>query len=87
MLTAEKYRELVSDAFINSWVSAIICHRLLENRTLDLQFAYRQASSLDLAQNSEAYNSIPPMEYVTATTEHTEQLQKDKNISYIASYL
>ena len=56
-VSAEKYREeMIRDSFINGISSPLIRQRLLENKTLDLQTAFAQASAFDLAQrNSEAY--------------------------------
>ena len=56
-VTSEQYREeLVRDSFINGLLSPLIRQRLLENKQLDLQTAFDQAHTLDLAQkNSEAY--------------------------------
>ena len=52
-VTAEVYKEeAIRDAFINGLESNLIRQRLLENRTLDLQNAYSQARSLDLAQKN-----------------------------------
>lgn len=67
-VTAEQYREeLIRDSFINGISSPLIRQRLLENRTLDLQTAYNQAYSLDLAQrNAGAYTSTPPSSYTAA---------------------
>ena len=50
----------VRDAFICRITSPVIRQRLLENKILDLQRAYKQAPMLDLAQkNNEA--CIPPL--------------------------
>ena len=50
-VSAEEHRrESVRDAFINGLLSSAIRQRLLENRELDLDAAYAQANSLDLAQ-------------------------------------
>ena len=52
-VTAELYKEeAIRDAFINGLESNLIRQRLLENRTLNLQNAYSQARSLDLAQKN-----------------------------------
>ncbi|XP_064116504.1 uncharacterized protein LOC135222349 [Macrobrachium nipponense] len=54
-VSAEQYREeLIRDAFINGLASPMIWQRLLENKTLDLQAAYDQACSLDLAQSQDS---------------------------------
>ncbi|XP_064080951.1 uncharacterized protein LOC135197777 [Macrobrachium nipponense] len=51
-VSAEQYREeLIRDAFINGLASPMIRQHLLENKTLDLQAAYNEAYSLDLAQH------------------------------------
>ena len=50
-VTAEVHRqEAVRDAFINGLLSSAIRQRLLENRELNLDTAFTQANSLDLAQ-------------------------------------
>lgn len=69
--------------FINGLASLIIHQRLLENCTLDLQVAYRQASFLGLVQKISDDYSNTPKDYVTstATTEHMKELQKDENLS------
>ncbi|XP_068229568.1 uncharacterized protein [Palaemon carinicauda] len=61
-VSAEQYREeLIRDAFINGLASPIIRQRLLKNKTLDLQAAYDQAYSLDLAQhNANFYSHMLP---------------------------
>ena len=52
-MTTEVYKEeAIRDAFINGLESNLIRQRVLENRTLDLQNAYSQARSLDLAQKN-----------------------------------
>ncbi len=57
-VSAEQYKEqLVRDSFINGLLSPLIRQRLLENKTLTLEQAFDQASSLDLAQkNANAYS-------------------------------
>ena len=57
-VSAEQYKEeLVRDSFINGLSSPLIRQRLLENKTLTLDQAYSQATSLDVAQkNSVAYS-------------------------------
>ncbi|XP_064111373.1 uncharacterized protein LOC135218855 [Macrobrachium nipponense] len=71
-VSADQYREeLIWDAFINGLSSAHICQRLLENNMLDLQGAYNQAYSLDLAQrNAEAYASLTAHTAVTVTPQN-----------------
>ena len=52
-MSAEVYKEeAIRDVFINGLESNLIRQRLLENRTLDLQNAYSQARSFDLAQKN-----------------------------------
>ena len=51
------HNESICDAFINGLESNLIRKRLLENKTLDLQAAFKQARSLDLAQkNADSYS-------------------------------
>ena len=56
-VTGEEYRqEMVRDSFMNGLISTSIRRRLLENRELDLQTAFAQASALEIAQrHSQAY--------------------------------
>ncbi|XP_068227650.1 uncharacterized protein [Palaemon carinicauda] len=55
-VSAEQYREeLIRDDFINGLPSPMIRQHLLENKTLDLQAAYDQPSSLDLAQRNASF--------------------------------
>ncbi|XP_012563224.2 uncharacterized protein LOC100214858 [Hydra vulgaris] len=56
-VSAEQYREeQIRDAFISGINSNYIRQRLLENSTLNLQSAFNQACSLDIAQrNSDSY--------------------------------
>ena len=61
---------MIRDSFINGISYPLIHQRLLENKTLDLQTAFAQASALDLVQrNSEAYTlSVgQPRPFTTAT--------------------
>ena len=76
VVTAEKYREdLVRDAFINGIASPIIGQRLLENKTLDLESAYNQAYTLDLAQhNADSY--INPLARTAAIVQEQKQQHK-----------
>ncbi|XP_064103977.1 uncharacterized protein LOC135213780 [Macrobrachium nipponense] len=71
-VSADQYREeLIQDTFINGLSSAHIHQRLLENNMLDLQGAYNQAASLDLAQrNAEAYASLTAHTAVTVTPQN-----------------
>ena len=70
-ITAEQYRsESIRDAFINGISSNNIRQRLLENKTLDLNTAFDQARSLDVAQqSSNVYNqsAISPFNTTTAS--------------------
>ena len=51
-------RDAMRDAFISGLSPHSIRQRLLENKTLDIQTAYTQASALDLAQqNHELYTT------------------------------
>ncbi|XP_064087445.1 uncharacterized protein LOC135202125 [Macrobrachium nipponense] len=70
-VSADQYREeLIQDAFINGLSSAHIRQHLLANM-LDLQGAYNQAYSLDLAQrNAEAYTSLNAHTAVTVTPQN-----------------
>ena len=58
-VSAENYqKEMIRDAFINGLLSQHIRQKLLENTTLDLDAAYRQARSLESAQrNSDVYST------------------------------
>ena len=58
-VTAKEYRqEMVRDSFINGSLSSAIRQRLLENRLLNLDTAFAQAVSLDMAQqHSQVYES------------------------------
>ena len=58
-VSAENYqKEMIRDAYINGLLSQHIRQRLLENTTLDLDAAYRQARSLESAQrNSDVYST------------------------------
>ena len=59
-VSAEQYKEeLVRDSFINGLSSPLIRQRLLENKTLTLDQAYSQATSLDVAQKNSAAYSQP----------------------------
>jgi len=61
-VTATEYQEeMIRDAFINGLQSQCIRQRLLENITLDLEAAYTQARSLEIAEkSSHTYNSSLP---------------------------
>ena len=59
-VSAEQYKEeLVRDSFINGLSSPLIRQRLLENKTLTLDQAYSQATSLDVVQKNSAAYSHP----------------------------
>ena len=77
-VSAEQYREeLIRNAFINGLASPLIRQRLLENDKLDLQSAYNQTYSLDLAhKNAEAYN--PGVTHTTAAI--NPQVGKEENV-------
>lgn len=48
------------DTFITGLMLSRICHYLLENKTLDLQPAYNQVSSLELGLHQlESYDATP----------------------------
>ena len=79
-VTADCYKnESIRDSFINGLTSNAIRQRLLENVTLDLQTAYDQARSLDIAQKSsdvytvsEPYSpasAVPPVAAVQSTSD------------------
>ena len=73
-VTAEVYRrEFVRDAFINGLVSSVIRQRLLENRDLDLETAFNQASSLELAQeHSQAYETQKASQVMALSSKDTD---------------
>ena len=69
----EKYKsEMIRDAFINGLRSNHIRQRLLENKTLDLQTAFHQARSLDVAQQSSTMFSQPCIPEVIAPIPRAE---------------
>ena len=69
----EKYKsEMIRDAFINGLRSNHIRQRLLENKTLDLQTAFDQARSLDVAQQSSTMFSQPCIPEVIAPIPRAE---------------
>ncbi|XP_076061516.1 uncharacterized protein LOC143037271 [Oratosquilla oratoria] len=88
-VSAEQYNEeLIRDAFINGLTSPLIRQRLLENKTLDLQAAYDQAYSLDLAQrNVNSYGPVTPQFVHSAAvmtpdrTQTWDETVKDKPMS------
>ena len=57
---------MIRDAFINGLQSNHIRQRLLENKTLNLQTAFDQARSLDVAQQSSTMFSQPSIPEVIA---------------------
>ena len=73
-VTAEAYaNECIRDAFIAGIASHAIRQRLLENCSLTLDEAMRQARTLDLAQrNSEMYNSTGSSAIYAAATEREQ---------------
>ena len=59
-VSVDQYRsEMIRDAFINGLQSNHIRQRLLENKTLNLQTAFDQARSLDVARQSSTMFSQP----------------------------
>ena len=81
-VTAEEYRrQSVRDAFINGLLSSSIRQRFLENRELDLDTAFTQASSLDLAQqHSQAYKYHRSSQMTAMTSNNAvETLSMDDN--------
>ena len=52
------------DAFISGLSSRSIQQQLLENKALDLQTAYTQASALDLAQQNNELYTTPEAQFV-----------------------
>lgn len=92
MVTAKHYREeFVRDTFSNGLASSIICQRLLKNYNLDLQAAYRKASSINLVQkNSDVYNYML-MDYIAAATTTAttvpKEIQREENCTSALSNL
>lgn len=82
-VTAEQYRqELIRDAFINGLASPLIRQRLLENKSLDLDAAYNQAYSLDLAQrNAESYINNTATAHTAAAVSTSDQVQSNDDAS------
>ena len=57
------------DSFITGLQLNVICQRLLESNTLDLNTMFTQARSLDIAQkSSESYSSPNLLSLTTATS-------------------
>ena len=76
--------ELVRDTFLNELSSSIIRQRLLENCTLDLQSANRQASSFDLDyKNSEAYNNMTTS-HIATTTSNTTDITEEQHYDIVS---
>ena len=74
-VTAEVHRqEAVRDAFINGLLSSAIRQRLLENRELNLDTAFTQANSLDLAQqHSQAYDTLKGAQVMAVPTHNSDE--------------
>ena len=75
---------MVRDSFINGFTSTSIRQRLLENRELDLQTAFAQASALEMAQRHlQVYEkdsgvqimSVPPGLSNEASLQHGQSTQ------------
>ncbi|XP_064080604.1 uncharacterized protein LOC135197465 [Macrobrachium nipponense] len=82
-VSTEQYREeLIRDAFINGLASPMIRQRLLENKTLDLQAAYDQAYSLDLAQRNASFYShmLPHVGHTAAVVTPDHALIADDHV-------
>ena len=73
-VTATQARnEYIRDAFINGITSNHIRQRLLENKTLDLNTAYDQALTLEMAQSQLASYSQPNSLTASVSTVQTEE--------------
>ena len=73
-VTATQARdEYIRDAFINGITSNHIRQRLLENKTLDLNTAYDQALTLEMAQRQLASYSQPNSVTASVSTVRTEE--------------
>ena len=71
-VTATQARdEYIRDAFINGITSNYIRQRLLENKTLDLNTAYDQAFTLEMAQRQLASYSQPNSQTASISTVRT----------------
>ncbi|XP_064115027.1 uncharacterized protein LOC135221134 [Macrobrachium nipponense] len=82
-VSAEQYREeLIRDAFINGLASPMFRQHLLENKTLDLQAAYNQAYSLDLAQRNASFYShmLPHVGHTAAVVTPDHVLIADDHV-------
>ena len=71
--------QYIRDAFINGLSSNVIRQRLLENKTLDLQTAYEQAHTLEMAQKHSA--SYTQFETVTASAVNLQSDMSGQGIS------
>ncbi|XP_068242250.1 uncharacterized protein [Palaemon carinicauda] len=71
----------VRDAFINGLVSGAIHQRLLENLTLNLNTAYEQARTLEMAQkHSASYSSAEPVNAaVSAVSQEEKSFSAENN--------
>lgn len=73
-VTAEQNQsDAILDAFISGMTSNNVRQRLLEKKTLDLQTAFDQARSLEMAyQQSHSFQTVPaPLAALPSTTEST----------------
>ncbi|XP_064106807.1 uncharacterized protein LOC135215786 [Macrobrachium nipponense] len=72
----------VRDAFINGLVWCAIHQRLLENRTLNLNTAYEQARTLEMAQkHSASYSSAEPVNAAVSAGSREEESSSAENNS------
>ena len=80
-VTADQYREeLIRDAFISGLESNLIRQRLLEQRILDLQTAFDQARSLELAQLHSQKYQVPSI-VSCATNKNNESFEISNELS------
>ena len=79
MVTATEYQEeIIRDAFINGFHSQCIRQRLLENITLNLEAAYTQARSLEIAEkSSNTYSNSSPLNSLNAENEEAVALARE----------
>ncbi|XP_068200687.1 uncharacterized protein [Palaemon carinicauda] len=76
----------VRDAFINGLVSGTIRQRLLENLTLNLNTAYEQARTLEMAQKcSASYSSAEPVNAAVSAMSREEESFSAENKSVSVS--
>ncbi|XP_068226955.1 uncharacterized protein [Palaemon carinicauda] len=76
----------VRDAFINGLVSGAIRQRLLENLTLNLNTAYEQAHTLEMAQkHSASYSSAEPVNAAVSAMNREEESFSAENNSVSVS--